>query len=329
MSDFATVEEAIDAIGTVNENSGSLISNARNLYDTLITRCPDAKVSNYSTLTAAENDYKSYAVNGCINAINAIGTVTLDSENLIVSAETIYDSLTDAQKALITNYSTLTNARAKYDSLVKVDTATKAMTNSNSLTEYEAAYSLYSALSAAEKNNIDSTLVDGFMVNYAISLIDTLPTTISLSDSSLIAKIGAIYDSLSADNKANVTNSSKYLSAKEAYEAMASQALDCTFAGSPSNSAFSVSGKYGNTAATIAGVAYTQGLKMESSTSVTFTTSSAKTMTLHVTAGKKIKIDNVSYTVPSDGVLTIQLSAGSHTIAKDTTNTLLYYVQLV
>ena len=72
---------------------------------------------------------------------------------------------------------------------------------------------------------------------------------------------------------------------------------------------------------------------MESSTTVTFTTSSVKTMTLYVGGTKstmKIKVDGTSYTVPSNGIITISgLKVGSHTITKDTTDTYLYYVQLI
>jgi hypothetical protein len=42
--------------------------------------------------------------------INAIGTVTLESKAAIEAARSAYDALTDAQKALVTNYETLTGA---------------------------------------------------------------------------------------------------------------------------------------------------------------------------------------------------------------------------
>ena len=42
--------------------------------------------------------------------INAIGTVTLESKTAIEAARAAYDALTDVQKALVTNYETLTAA---------------------------------------------------------------------------------------------------------------------------------------------------------------------------------------------------------------------------
>ncbi|MDP4133685.1 MAG: leucine-rich repeat protein [Bacillota bacterium] len=53
-----------------------------------------------------------------VNAINAIGDVTLDSKAAIEAAEGAYNSLTEAEKAAVSNYATLTSARSTYDGLV-------------------------------------------------------------------------------------------------------------------------------------------------------------------------------------------------------------------
>ena len=47
-----------------------------------------------------------------INAISIIGPVTLESETAIVNARNMYNSLSDADKAQVTNYDTLTAAEA-------------------------------------------------------------------------------------------------------------------------------------------------------------------------------------------------------------------------
>ena len=47
-----------------------------------------------------------------INAISIIGYVTLESETAIVNARNMYNSLSDADKAQVTNYDTLTAAEA-------------------------------------------------------------------------------------------------------------------------------------------------------------------------------------------------------------------------
>ena len=51
--------------------------------------------------------------------IEAIGTVTLQSESAIKAARGAYDALTDAQKALVTNYETLTAAEGRLQELKK------------------------------------------------------------------------------------------------------------------------------------------------------------------------------------------------------------------
>ncbi|MCR5202157.1 MAG: cellulase family glycosylhydrolase, partial [Lachnospiraceae bacterium] len=58
------------------------------------------------------------AADAVIDLINAIGTVAYpDSEDAIVAAEEAYAALTDTQKALVTNYATLTAARTSYEEL--------------------------------------------------------------------------------------------------------------------------------------------------------------------------------------------------------------------
>lgn len=61
------------------------------------------------TLTVTQNPDLVYA-DGVEVKIEAIGTVTLESETAIGEARTAYNALTDAQKALVSNYSTLTAA---------------------------------------------------------------------------------------------------------------------------------------------------------------------------------------------------------------------------
>ena len=53
---------------------------------------------------------KPSAAEPVIQAIDAIGTVTLESEAAITAARTAYDALSETDKALVTNYSKLTDA---------------------------------------------------------------------------------------------------------------------------------------------------------------------------------------------------------------------------
>ncbi len=118
----------INAIGTVTLNSESAINSARSAYDNL-TSAQKSFVTNYNTLTSAESKLSTLkaeaeqakadkaAADAVIAKINAIGTVTLNSESAINSARSAYDALTSVQKALVTNYSTLESAEKTLEEL--------------------------------------------------------------------------------------------------------------------------------------------------------------------------------------------------------------------
>lgn len=77
------------------------------------------------------------------------------------------------------------------------------------------------------------------------------------------------------------------------------------------------------------GLSLTQCLKMESATSITFTASAAGKLTLVFggttdAAGKTVKVDGNSYTADSNGIATIDVAAGSHTITKGDAINLFY-----
>lgn len=76
------------------------------------------------------------------------------------------------------------------------------------------------------------------------------------------------------------------------------------------------------------GETITQCLKMESSTSIGFTSANGSiTMVFNTkSAGKSIYLDGTSYTIPDDGILTIPLSSGTHTITKNSGSSFLFYL---
>lgn len=111
------VQEKIEAIGTVTLDSEESIQAARAAYDAL-TDEQKKQVNNYDVLTTAEallSDLK--AADEVENKIDAIGTVTLDSEETIQAARDAYDALTAAQKELVKNYNVLTSAEEKLEQL--------------------------------------------------------------------------------------------------------------------------------------------------------------------------------------------------------------------
>src|SRR5690554_2887252 len=97
-----------------------------------------------------------------------------------------------------------------------------------------------------------------------------------------------------------------------------------------SSSFFNISGNLSTSKGTVVynGLTLTQCLKIESGTSISFTSTSAATLTLVFNGdfNGKFKVDGASYSA-SSGVLSLNLAAGSHTLSKDNVANL-YYMSL-
>ena len=102
----------IKNIGTVTLKSESKIKQARTAYDAL-TDAQKKLVSNKDVLEKAEKDLADLkAADQVSKNITNIGTVTLESEDVIKEARTAYDALTDAQKKLVSNKDVLEKAES-------------------------------------------------------------------------------------------------------------------------------------------------------------------------------------------------------------------------
>ncbi|CAC9973774.1 pectate lyase family protein [Flavobacterium panici] len=89
---------------------------------------------------------------------------------------------------------------------------------------------------------------------------------------------------------------------------------------------YAITGNLSTTKGTVTynGLTLTQCLKIESSTNISFTTNQASTLTLvFVEASATIKVDNVDKAA-SNGIVTVSLAAGTHTITKKDTSNLFY-----
>lgn len=331
---IAKVEELISSIGTVDANSGNAISAARTMYNTLTAVAGSIVVSNYDVLLAAETAFEQYAVQSCIDKIAAIGSVSLNSEASIKAARNEYDALSEEQQALITNYSVLTSAEAEYTSLVKVKNCESAIeeTDLSSMSDLEATLALYNALSATEKSAITKvSKLSQIKVAYTIGLINQIGSVTSQSGNA-ISLAEAYYESLTTAQKSEVTNYATLQAAREAYNEIASQAKSKDFSNGISDDFFTISGNTSTSKGsnTFNGETYTTCLKIESSTSITFTTTAPKTLTLVLgsgESGKRIKVDDTTYSADANGIVTVELGAGNHIIKKgDTAN--LFFIQL-
>ena len=92
---------------------------------------------------------------------------------------------------------------------------------------------------------------------------------------------------------------------------------------------FTVAGNYSNSKGTavVNGTTYSDCLKMESSTSITFSCNDGAVLFLafaSTEAGKKVKVDGTEYTTDANGTVTIDLAGGSHTISKGDSINLFY-----
>ena len=201
-----SVKEKINAIGTVSytDECKARIDSAREAYDSL-NNSQKTRITNYSTLTDAEAEYARLkelaekaeadkrAADEVIAKISDIGTVELteESKNKIEEARNAYDALTDDQKALVTNYKTLTDAEDKYSKLVK---------------------------DQAEK---EKTEADKSAAKAVIEKIDAIGT-VEYTDACK-AKIDSArnaYDALTDDQKALVTNYKTLTDAEKKYESL-------------------------------------------------------------------------------------------------------------
>ncbi|MEZ0180942.1 T9SS type A sorting domain-containing protein [Flavobacterium oncorhynchi] len=92
------------------------------------------------------------------------------------------------------------------------------------------------------------------------------------------------------------------------------------------SSFYTITGNLSTTKGTVTynNLTLTQCLKIESSTNISFTTAQASTLTLVlIEPSAVIKVDNVDRTA-SNGIVTVSLAAGSHTITKKDTANLFY-----
>ncbi|MCR5706116.1 MAG: hypothetical protein K6G48_04915, partial [Acholeplasmatales bacterium] len=322
------VEGLINQIGTVTSDSGDAISSARAAYTALIASCSDATVSNLATLEAAESAYYSLAVDALIAKIDTIGTVTLDSESLIVTCENMYSQLDDSQKASVTNYSTLTAARATLNSLIAVNEVESALadidTSTATVSELAAVVADYDALTATEQASVtQTTKLEEVYVAYFKGLVASLPSTITTSDGETITTALDIYSRLTDADKTAVADDYATLeAANTAYTEILNARQVVTFedGAAGNNSYFTITAnlKSGIASKTYDGVTYTAAIKMESKTSITFTAASDVTVTIITdSASKDIKINGTSYTADANGVVTAAISAGAVSITKD------------
>ena len=302
----------IDYIGEVTQNSRNDIEAASAAYSAVSASARD-KVTNHSTLTAAQAKYNSFkgdTVKGGIDRLlpaTAKFALIVDSKPAIELALTLFNSAFNDYEALDSEED------AEIIKNIDITPITKAI----------------DTLTAALKPFDVKDMIAG------------LPAE---TESTYLSKVSALkvaYEALSAEQKTMITEAEKaiYDKAIEVYTAYASQAKVAIFDKSnlalATDAGFTVNGKKGykgtSDTFTYNGTQYSSPLKLQSGDTVTFSTASAMKVTimLHTGKGQEITVDGTKYAANSDGLIIIDsLAAGDHTIGR-VSEAWLCYVELL
>ena len=197
------VVDAIAAIGEVTLDSEEAITAARSAYEALEADVK-AKVTNLSDLVVAEKnlallkaekesqDKDAAAAASVSSAITAIGEVTLDKRGVVAAARAAYDTLSDVQKSLVSNYKDLQSAESKIADLVK-EAADKAEADKAEQAKQE-------ALKTKAQPVVDAIAAIG---------------EVTLDSEEAITAARSAYEALEADVKEKVTNLSDLVIAEK------------------------------------------------------------------------------------------------------------------
>ena len=183
-----------------------------------------------SQLPALSLKLEGWHVNDVIEKIDAIGEVTLASEEAIVAARAAYEALTEAQKAEVKSYDKLTAAEARLADLKAakaVDDMIDAIGEVTLESEgtIDAARAAYEALTEAQQAEVKSyDKLTAAEARLAVlkpakpveKLIDAIGE-VTLGSESAIAAARTAYDNLTEAQQAEVKNYDKLTAAEAAY----------------------------------------------------------------------------------------------------------------
>lgn len=237
------VDEAILGLPeTVVLGSEDAIVQVRTAYDAL-TEAQKALVVNLEVLVEKEGALAVLIVNDLIAGLPE--TVTLANEAAVQAARTAYDALSAAQKALITNLAGLTakeaviavlNADLSAANFVinKIDDlpSTISLTDENAVAFARAAFNALSDAQELLVTNLadlvaaEAAIVSLKTIDAADDLLLALPSTVALEDETQILAARAVYEALSGDEKAAITNYPKLTSAETALAQLKADAAD-------------------------------------------------------------------------------------------------------
>lgn len=231
----AEVDKLIDAIGSVTEDSGEAIEKARYAYDSLPEKIKTI-VSHPEVLIQAEQTYNQLKASKVVAAIAGIGEVTLEKKEQIFAVQAQYETLTEIQKKLVTDYNVLVQAIRRYQNLVVVQPVIQQIHELGGVesitlesgTAIMAAINMYNALTGEQQELVTNYDVLEMLIRVYDSkaaidrvtrLIDSIGAVSSASGSQ-IQEARAAYDALTLDEQKQIRNLSVLEHAEAAYAAL-------------------------------------------------------------------------------------------------------------
>ena len=232
-------EEAIDAIGNVTAESGAQIEAAEAAVEALNDKQRD-KLPNLTVLEEAQTEYETVleeqaVTEACVqeaeNAIDAIGSVTLDSGEAIRAARAAYEAVLEEAREQVTNRETLSAAEQTFDALA-IQATTDAINAIGDVTldsgeVIRAARELYDGFSGAIQSQVanrdvlvrDEEQFSALRVQHVNDLITDIGE-VTLSSEDRIREAEDAYNALSESEAAAVTNHRVLVEAREAFDTM-------------------------------------------------------------------------------------------------------------
>jgi hypothetical protein len=244
---IAAVYDLIQALPIpVTLANETAVNEARTAFNAL-SESEQLQVTNANKLVEAETLINNLKVtNPIVAAIAALPTpVTLSNANEVTSIRNLYDALTLDQKALVSNYNTLTNAElliAKINRINNVQALIAALpipvTLANA-TAIAAARTAYNALIESEQADVNNLTVLVNAENHLLNLqaanqvqlrIAALSNPITLADETEVSETRQAYSALTLTQRELVTNEANLISAETVIEGLLDEIDDVIFA---------------------------------------------------------------------------------------------------
>ena len=314
-----------DGTNVLSKEAGGVIKEFGNVFEG-----SNFRYAEYQTNNTSFDAYKASSRSEVIPAsVKAPGGIynNFDTNSSIMYTYTV-QSAEDAKNTVIAHAGRVQGGDFKWvfteadDASDKVNTALKA-----ALTAYSSNLLSVQGIEAGSGSTTPQTPDTPSTDNPAdtvVALINALPeaSTITAANVTSVNAAKTAYDALSVEDKAKVTNYSKLESCLAAVASLpqSTQILTFNTGKTGDNSFFTVSGnlKSGVAEKTYNGTKYTTALKMESATTIKFTTTATTTITIITdTASKKIKINGTNCSTNSDGVYVLSgAEAKEYTVSK-------------